>query len=339
MGYQAEKNKIERKIRIVKTATLCVLLAALLGLCIFSAFVPPDTWKYHVGKPDIARRKDGELRIHFLDVGQGDATLLELPDGKTVLIDGGDDRESTETAILRYMNALEIDTIDHLVVTHADGDHCGSLDRILQCKEVLNAYLPAVKPENASATYAGFYAQLLEETCTRQFSSRAISLGNSGGEYPYELSFLYPYTSETNEEAAEGNAYADDNELSSVLWLDYRGVSALFTGDAPLATENVLMRDDGMGLFENRGVRLQSTEILKVSHHGSADATSLRFLQYLGVETAVISCGKNNLYGHPTLTVRENLKSAGVTAYRTDEQGTVVITITNAGKYAVTSVA
>ena len=244
MGYQAEKNRIEQKLRLIKFITLCVVTVVLIALCIFSAFCPPDTWKYYVKKPKIDKRVAGELRIHFLDVGQGDATLIELPDGKVALVDGGDSRASTAAAILRHMNALNIDTIDYLIVTHADADHCGSLARVLECKKVRNAYLPIIKPESAGTAYASFYAKLLEEECEMRYGSRAISLGNATGNYPYTFTFLYPYSQDATEGTAEIVTSENSNVYSSVLWLDYLGASALFAGDAPTLTEGALMRDD-----------------------------------------------------------------------------------------------
>ena len=327
MGYKAEKDKIERKIRVIKLVLLCVLLTALVGLCVFAAFCPPDTWKYHVKKPDVSAREEGELRIHFLDVGQGDCTLIELPDGKVALIDGGGWLESTSTSILRYMNALDIDDIDYLVATHADGDHVGGLARIVENKNVFNAYLPAVDATKAGSYYAKFYAALMEENCEKHYSERGISLSGE----TYSLTFVYPYALISDEETGE----ADANEFSSVIWLEYQEVGALFTGDAPKSTETALMRDEGLGLLQPYGVELIGTEILKVSHHGSADGTSLEFLNYLQTETAVISCGENNPYGHPSEEVRESLSLSGADVYRTDERGNVMITISSDGTYKV----
>ncbi|MBQ7323206.1 MAG: MBL fold metallo-hydrolase [Clostridia bacterium] len=331
MGYQAEKNRIEKRIKRIKDILLCVLLVALLGLCVFSAFVPPDSWKYHVGKPSLPRRKAGELRIHFIDVGQGDCTLVELPDGKVALIDGGDSQEGTEMKILRHLNALRIDVIDYVIATHSDADHCGGLQEVVAQKKVLNAYLPTTKPEKACAEYVALYAELMQEGCAISYSERYLSLGNSTSENGYIFTFLYPYASELN----TGEETKNSNLESAVMWLDYHGVSALFAGDAPRLVEQYLMRDDKLGLFTSTGVRLTDTEILKVAHHGSADASTYEFLKYLQVETAVISCGKNNTYGHPATEVKENLTSVGASIYRTDQQGSIVITITSDGRYSV----
>ncbi len=332
MGYRAEKLEIEGKIKVVKRVALGVVLVVLTGLCVFSAFMPADTWKYYVGKPEIDKRGEGELRIHFLDVGQGDSTLIELPDGKIVLIDGGNAQEENSTKILRYLNALKIDTIDHLVVSHADSDHCGGLKTVVENKKILTAYLPNTKP-TVNAEYSEFYAAILKEGCQRVYSSRAVRIGSVFEAYPFTLAFLYPYSKDVFEDAE-----TDTNESSSVVWLDYCGVSALFTGDAPLETENLLMQDDKLNVFDTVEVSLTDTEILKVSHHGSADSTSLDFLQYLGVETAVISCGKNNVYGHPSETVQTNLLAAGAKTYVTAEVGNVVVTVGQEGLYTVKTV-
>ena len=161
MSYRTEKLKAEKKMRRVKTAVACVAVAAMLGLCVFSAFCPPDTWKYNVKKPKVSACEEGQLRMHFLNVGQGDSTLIEFPDGKVALIDGGDGSNASAERVLRYMNALKIDTVDYLVVSHADSDHCGTLDEVVRMKKILNAYLPAVNATNAGAEYAELYRELM----------------------------------------------------------------------------------------------------------------------------------------------------------------------------------
>ncbi len=336
MGYRQKKQQVERRIRIVKRMFGCIIATIIVAVCAFSAFYPPKTWKYYLNMPDLGARGYGEARIHFLDVGQGDSVLIELPDGKVALIDGGNGSQDAANAVLRHLNGLHIDTIDYLVVTHADADHCGSLDLVLEYKTVLNAYLPAVSVEEMGTEYAEFYAALLkEEGCARVYSSISVSLSNTNGLFPYTFQFLYPYTIDAKEEGLEENAKKDSNSLSSVLWFDYKGISALLTGDAPAATEEKLVWADGKGFLQPYGVDLRSTEILKVAHHGSSGSTSLAFLQYLRAKTAVISCGRNNSYGHPNDEVLQNLEAVGATAYRTDELGTVVVSIQPSGSYNV----
>lgn len=329
MGYRAEKIKVEKKIRILKLILLGILLVCVLGLCIFSAFVPPNTWKYRVKTPNVRAKGVGEMRIHFLDVGQGDSTLIEFPDGKTMLIDGGDGSSAATKSILRYLHALDIEYLDYLVVTHADADHCGGLAEVLKQKQVGVVYLPPSKPETDNA-YAKFYATMLEEGCKHVYSSReSVEIGQTEAttEYPYTVSFLYPYSKTVSDVTTGELVPEDENENSAVIWLDYHGVSALFTGDMSAEMEQGLLRDCALGLLGNEKLALNSTEILKVAHHGSNGASSKDFLQYLGVETAVISCGKGNAYGHPAHETLGRLSAVGAETYRTDLDEHVMITV------------
>ena len=178
--------------------------------------------------------------------------------------------------------------------------------------------------------YAQFSVALVKEkNCNIQLSSRNILLSNEDG-YPYTLSFVYPYSLENTEKAEE-----EENDSSAVIWLDYQGVSALFMGDVSSDIEQILIRDDNLGFLKQRGVDLTSTEILKVAHHGSKYSTSESFLQYIHLQTAVISCGADNLYGHPSNQVLDRLQNCQADVYRTDTQENIVITISSDGKYAI----
>lgn len=334
MSYAKEKAIVEKKVKRLKGIAAAVVAFLVVTLCVLGSFYYPSSWRYHFALPRVGTRAEGEMRLHFIDVGQGDCSLIELPDGKIMLIDGGDEREQTATVVLQYLNALDVDVIDYLLVTHADTDHCGSLAKVLEEKKIKRAFLPVANATDNNA-YAEFYTALLrEEDCVFEYSSRSILL-NGEGKTAYTLSFLYPYTIDVENIGENSSKDGENNKNSSVFWLDYQGVSALFTGDAPLSTEPLLQRDSRLGLFENRGVDLESTEILKVSHHGSRYSTSKEFVDFLGVETAVISCGKDNTYGHPSSEVCENLTAVGAKTYRTDEQGSVIVTVKANGAYEV----
>lgn len=326
MSYATEKKKVERKIKRLKRILWAVVLSFVLMLVILSAFYPAATWKYHFRLPEFDMRGEGELRIHYVDVGQGDATLIELPDNKIMLIDGGTDEEGSKLALLRYITALKIKSIDYLLVTHADGDHCGGLKTLVEYIDVKRAFLP-VCDLTANQKYADFYAALMKRQCPWEYSTKGVDLSVSG-DYGYTLQFLYPYSLSAEEQTT------DDNLFSAVVWLDYKGVSALFTGDAPKRVEERLVQDDKLHLLAD-AVSLSSTEILKVSHHGSGDATSEEFVEYLNVEHAMISCGKDNAYGHPASTVCENLAAVGAEIHRSDVHGSVIATIAIDGTYAV----
>lgn len=323
MGYEAEKIKIERKVRRLKVIAVFFVIAILLGLCLFSSWYPAETWQYYFHLPSVGERHAGELRVHFLDVGQGDCQIVELPDGKTLVIDGGASEESG-TKLMRFLNALHIDEIDYLLITHADNDHCTGLKTVLKYKRVKRAFLPLVEATKKDA-YAAVYANILQSDCTWEYFNRSVDLSVDGA-VSYTLRFLYPYTIQTEN-------FQDDNASSAVLWLDYLDASALFTGDSPKATEELLMRDDQLGLF-NEEIKLSETELLKVAHHGSNASTSRQFVEYLGVKQAVISCGKDNDYGHPSKEVLSALSDCNVDVYRTDIQGDLTWTVTQTGDYS-----
>ena len=267
--------------------------------------------------------------MHFIDVGQGDCTLIELPDGKTMLVDGGNTSNDSIKSVMRYLYALDVEKIDYLLVTHADGDHCGGLATVLKYMHIETAFIPRVAPTE-NAAFARFYNQLNKEGCAVRYNARDMSLSVTDGPNAYTLQFLYPHT---NEEMLEN---VDDHNLySAVFWLDYYGTSTLFTGDAPSSVENILMDECKLGFWHELGIALDSTEILKVAHHGSKNATSEEFVRYLHAKTAVISCGADNSYDHPSIEVKNTLSSVGVHAYRTDVQGSVVITVQRGGAYEV----
>ena len=336
MGYAKENRKITKKLKIIKTVVLVVAVLLLVAFCVFSYFVPMETWQYYVKKPKTGKRATGELRVHFLDVGQGDCTLIELPDGKIMMIDGGNGEKSTQKTVLRYLNALDVDTIDYLVVTHADSDHCGSLDAVLKYKQVKRAFLP-IASETENGDYASFYAALVKEGCPFALAcppdgenlETQIQSGDTA--YKYTFAFLYPHRSMLD---GATETPKESNARSVVSWLDYQGASILFTGDAPVQTEQTLLRDDTAGLLSRYGVELSSTEILKVAHHGGNGSTALEFLKRLGVKTAVISCGENNAYGHPSDEVTTALTSAGAEIMRTDKRGHILLTVKKDGSYA-----
>lgn len=340
MSYGKAKEEADRKRRKIIYILFAVALFLAAGLCVFSAFYPASTWKYYVKLPKLSKRAEGELRIHFLDVGQGDCTLLELPDGRSLIIDGGDGSETHTAAILRYMNALKIKRPDFMLLTHPDSDHSGGMDRILEVKGADTVYIPGIEFPNVNAEYAAFRASLSKSDSRSVVSRRYLQILSSDERYPYALTFLAPYREDNPDgiyNKINGGDYteADLNDSSAVVWLDYSGTSALFCGDATSKAEGEILRDYRLGFFDGYGVKLDSTEILKVSHHGSRYSTNEEFADFLGVKTAVISCGRENPYGHPASEVCDNLTGAGAKIYRTDMSGNVVIAIASDGSYRV----
>lgn len=310
------------------------LAAAIVILCVVNFFYPIEYWYNPYGSLSSAPRNEGELRIHFLNVGQGDCTILEFPDGKSGIIDCGPETSAARNVVL-YARALKIKKFDFLVCTHGDADHCGGFSTLLKQIPAGIAYIPYDGTANSGNAYLSFYERVCDKADAVKYSERYANIRGEG----YYMVFLSPHS-----RAATAGETADENEASAVTWLDYGGVSALFTADISVNAEYSLLAEYALDetIFDTADglkVKLGESEILKVAHHGSAYSSSLEWLRFLNYETAVISCGAGNAYGHPSETALRNLRTANPDGriYRTDQSGYVIVTIRKDGKYTVST--
>lgn len=302
--------------RILRIALSALIV---LALALFNAIIPFGSLLPAYALP---ARQEGELRIHVLSVGQGDCSLVEFPNGEVLVIDGGDGSWDTDNKIDRYIKALAPTSLS-VVATHADSDHVGGLAKIVSDFAPKRVYLPVIA--GSTASYRALLASAAQVGAEQSTLTRYDVIENASGAY---LVCISPYSQGEEEE----------NEASCVLYLHYMGVSALFTGDVNTAREARLAREYALDptLFDSGkfAVRLAETDILKVSHHGAKDASSREFLALLSPETAIVSCGAGNSYSHPAGETLSRLNEAGARVYRTDELGSIIITIGQDG-YAV----
>jgi competence protein ComEC len=248
--------------------------------------------------------------VTFLDVGQGNAALIELPGGENVLVDGGPSEAGS--GLVRRLEEIGIDRLDAVVLSHAHEDHVGGLADVVDSFSVGAVYDSALP--YGTRFYEDFLAAV-EESGARYVETRA---GDEVREdSPAELDFIYP------EELGEG-----PNESSLVLDLSYGEFDALFTGDAEADQEEEMLEAG----------RVTGVELLQVGHHGSADATSEEFVGASSPETAVIQVGEN-YYGHPTSEVLDRLEESGAEVYRNDLHGEISITSDGSGYTVSTAVA
>lgn len=235
----------------------------------------------------------GTLTVTWLDVGQGDAAVIQCG-GQAMLIDGGKPEKSSY--IYAWLQQHGLSYLDVIVATHVDADHIGGLSGALNYASVGTAYCPVTT--GTTETFQSFVKYLAQQgkQITVPTAGETFALGGA------QVQILGPLHS------AE-----DSNDNSIVLKLSFGATSFLFTGDAERTEEQDLL---------NAGVNLQST-VLKVGHHGSDTSTSYPFLRAVAPQYAVISVGAGNSYGHPTEAVLSRLRDAGVTTFRTDMQGEI----------------
>jgi competence protein ComEC len=246
----------------------------------------------------LATRESGSLVVTFLDVGQGDAILIESPAGQRILVDGGPSAPVLSQALSRA-GAFASSRIDLVVLTHAQDDHVTGLIAAIERFEIGAVLVPPL--EGQTATNAAFRA-LVEKRAIPVLHAHAGSVIDLGRGAAIEV--LWPA-----EEPLLGTA-DDLNNNSIVLRLVYGSVSVLLTGDIAGPAEEAL----------GRAGELRAT-LLKVPHHGSDSSSTPAFLNAVAPAVAVVSAGAGNSFGHPSPTTL--LRLAGIPVYRTDRNGNV----------------
>ena len=259
---------------------------------------PDDTPSIDAGLGEDA----GEVRIHVIDVGQGDSILLTAPGGN-VLFDAGDLADRHEQAIKNYLTGLGITTLDYFVITHPDADHIGGADMILTDFTVKNVIMPDIT-SNSQA-----FAAMLDAMEKSQANVIEAVAGETFTLGDLTLKILAPL-----------KKYSDTNDMSVVIRATYGSVSMMFTGDAEGNMEGKSEKD----ILATYKASELDCDFLKVGHHGSDTSTSPAFLAAASPKIAAISCGAGNKHGHPVQSVLDTLNAAGVTVYRTDLSGTLV---------------
>jgi beta-lactamase superfamily II metal-dependent hydrolase len=275
-------------------------IALLIGLIfffkpeLFNLIVPLD--------PPSSTPVEGQMQVHVIDVGQGDAILLTTPDGN-MLIDAGDNIEKYEQALKNYLNTLNIKTLDYFVLTHPHADHIGGADMILKNYTVKTVIMPD------KAATSGVYESVLDALEENGADLMLAEQGQTFSLGALNCKILAPL-----------KEYSDANDMSIVLRATFGEVSMMFTGDAEGNEEGHSEKD----IVAKYPASELKCDFLKVGHHGSDTSTSPAFLKAVSPKIAAISCGTGNKYGHPVQSTLDALSAAGFKTYRTDLSGSLV---------------
>lgn len=238
-----------------------------------------------------------KLIVSYIDVGQADSILIQIPNGKNVLIDAGNNGDSS--AITSYLKKQGVSKLDIVIATHPHEDHIGSMDAIINTFDIGQIIMP--KKDSTTDTYKALITAIQNKglKITEAKAGLQLELGS-------EVSALLM--------APNSAGYDDVNNFSAVLKLSYGSNTFLFEGDAQEPSETEMI---------NAGFNLKA-DVLKVGHHGSNTSSSTAFLAKVQPKYAVISVGKDNSYGHPSSATLSNLLKAGAEVFRTDESGTII---------------
>ncbi len=245
--------------------------------------------------------QDGKMNyVHFLDVGQGDCTLIETANGRFVVIDAsvGD----AEEKILSYFETVGVEEIEYAIFTHPHEDHIGSGDAIVENFKVKNVVMT---DKTASTSCYNRLVNAISDS--KEINGTKVLKANDGDTYSVDdINFTV---------LSDGKIYDDLNDSSMCLKFECGENSLLFTGDAGNKVERDIL---------NKDVDVSAT-IFKCGHHGSSSSNSDAFLNKVKPKVAIISCGRDNSYGHPHEEVELALFERNITYYRTDLDGDVVI--------------
>lgn len=273
----------------------------------------------------------GQLTISMLDIGQGDAVLIQTG-AKNILIDTGDDKYYEDgkkgkenTQLLTELQKLKIDHIDTLVMTHAHADHIGKADKVIAqygVKELVYNGIPSTSKYFINALKAA------KANGTQQVKVKAGDVLDFGNGVSFEI--VSPSQSLIDEDTAaiKAKKKVDVNNESVVGRLTFGNFAMLFTGDAEGPVEKDMVASYGKKL---------KCQVLKAGHHGSKTSSTAEFLKLVQPESVVMSLGVNNQYGHPHEALLNRLQKQGVkNIYRTDANGTITI-VSDGSSYSITT--
>lgn len=235
------------------------------------------------------------VKIHYIDVGQGDSELIQVED-KNILIDAG----TSDRKALDYLKSLGVKKLDYVIATHPHEDHIGSMDDVIKAFDIGKFYSPKVT--TTTKTFEKMINALKEKNfkLTVPKVSDELTIGNA------TLTFLAPNSTQ----------YENLNNYSIVCKLKYGNTSFIFMGDAEEISEGEILQ---------KQLDIKA-DVIKVGHHGSRSSSTKAFLEKVNPKYAVISCEKGNDYGHPHKVTIDKLNAKNINVFRTDLEGTIIAT-------------
>lgn len=263
-------------------------------LCICLILLPSCVGVEQFQRNDAKDSETGLLEVHFIDVGQGDSTLL-ICDGEAMLIDAGNNDQGTK--IQNYLTKQGVKKLKYMIGTHPDADHIGGMDVVLYKFDCDTILMPSEAKDTAT------YRDVIDTMKNKGYQNTLPQVGKEYTLGEAVFTILSP-----------GKEYDNSNDNSIAIRVLYGKKSFLFTGDGEEEAEEDMLRS---------GLVLKA-DVYKAGHHGSRTASSEKFMKTVSPKYAVISCKEGNSYGHPHAATMNTFRAMGIDVFRTDEQGTIV---------------
>ena len=260
-----------------------------------------------------------DLRIHFIDVGQGDSCLIVTPNNKKILIDGGgsENYDVGKNTLIPYLMARRIKKIDYIIVSHFDTDHVGGLLTVME--EIKVEKVVISKQGEDSENFQRFKDIVKEKKIN-------VVVADKGDKLKIEKNIYFDILWPNSSKFVSENVL---NNNSIVCIFHYKNFSMLFTGDIEKEAEKPILHE------YKKNLHILNSTILKVAHHGSKTSTTEEFLKAVSPKFALIGVGKDNKFGHPNDEVIKRLENDGCKIYRTDKMGEISISVNYKGKIKV----
>ena len=355
MARVAKSKEKHIKLRFI----IFLLLVAILASTYFFSAKIEDFVNFYYNKNALSTNIDESgLKIHFINVEQADAILLEFPTGEKMMIDSGDTSSSSQNLLKEYLEKIDFKVdggekvLDYFVLTHPDADHMGGAVTLFENYKIKNFIRPGVKYfkngdenseevfENDFTTDDERYKLILNALSNEVISSGCMCITSTAGlkiksssfveenlnvnSSTWKITFLSPI--------ADCLPYKNKNNYSPVMILEYMNKKIMFTGDAEKEVENDIVENTVDKSFLD-------VDILKAGHHGSKGSSTAKFLSYVKPEYVVISVGKNS-YSHPNPETIERYKDIGLTdndIYTTQENGNILVGVSTSGELCLLS--
>ena len=275
------------KRRIINLLEICIILLILFGIYYFNN---NDNIQFRQTEKEVVNIIDDSLKIYFMDVGEADSILIKC--GNNMLIDAGNTTDGKY--LVNYYKLLGISDFQYIIATHSHEDHIGGMANIVYNFNFDNLFIP-----KSYKSYNNLLKAL--EYKNKSYYVPEIDSSYRLGDCSFQILYI-------------GDDTIDLNNTSIVLKLKYKNTSYLFMGDATGDVEREILNKD------------IKSDVLKVGHHGSSYSTSAVFLSKVKPKFAIISVGKDNDYGHPKQITLDKLERVNANVYRTDQDGTIILT-------------